>query len=305
MLDLEHKIEVSRIFQASVEDVWNVWVKPELVQLWWGPDGFTSPFAQINFGIGKTSLVSMQAPPEIGGQVHYNTWDYIEIKRFERIVFIMNLADENGNRVKPEDVGMPEDFPKDVRTVVTFESISPNETRMTVTEYAIFGQISHFAQVGLEQSMDKMYQYFDKANTDLKQIFINLPVSNPIASMEFYAQLGFANYRLFSDEHQKCMFWSDQIYVMLHSYKMFKSNNQKTLPDTKQNSTSTFTLPVKGVDELNAIVENGLKAGGKEILPLRDEGFMQIRGIEDLDGHRWDFICLDLNKFKELKQENG
>lgn len=67
----------------------------------------------------------------------------------------MNLADKEGNKKKPVEVGMPIDFPEDIRTVVTFKVINPDETEMTVTENANFGQMTHFAKLGLEQSLDK------------------------------------------------------------------------------------------------------------------------------------------------------
>jgi hypothetical protein len=57
-------------------------------------------------------------------------------------------------------LGMPSDFPLDIKTVVTFKEISANETEMTVTEFADFGTISNFAQIGLEQSMEKMIAIF-------------------------------------------------------------------------------------------------------------------------------------------------
>jgi uncharacterized protein YndB with AHSA1/START domain len=157
---LEKKLEVTRIFNAPVEEVWKVWTEPEYVTQWWGPDKFTCPFAKIDFKEGSTSLVCMQAPGEFGGQVHYNTWNYTKIVPLQRIEFIMNLADKDGNRKKPREVGMPDDFPEDVRTVVTFNALNPNETEMTVTEYADFGQMTHFARLGLEQSLDKARSIF-------------------------------------------------------------------------------------------------------------------------------------------------
>ena len=100
-------------------------------------------------------MVCMQAPKEFGGQVHYNIWHYTKIIHLKQIEFVMNLADKNGNKQKPSEVGMPVDFPENIRTVVTFTVINPNETEMTVTEYADFGQMSHFAKLGLEQSLGK------------------------------------------------------------------------------------------------------------------------------------------------------
>ena len=152
---MESKLEVTRIFHASVEEVWKMWTEPEYVKQWWGPDNFTCPYANINFSEGMTSLVSMQAPQAFGGQVHYNIWHYTKIIPLKRIEFVMNLADKNGNKQNPVQVGMPEDFPVDIRTVVTFNVISSGETEMTVTEYADFGQMTHFAKLGLQQSLDK------------------------------------------------------------------------------------------------------------------------------------------------------
>jgi predicted lactoylglutathione lyase len=49
---------------------------------------------------------------------------------------------------------------------------------------------------------------------------------------------------------------------------------------------------------VNEMIENGLNAGGKEPVPLLDEGFMFLRTIEDLDGFTWGVMCLDMEKFK-------
>ena len=137
----------------------------------------------------------------------------------------------------------------------------------------------------------------------MKQIFINLPVKNVEASMNFYTQLGFTVNPLFTFDDQKCMVWSDQIYVMLQTIEMFKSGNKKNIADTKENTTATFTLPVESIHRLNEIIENALKAGGTEPMKTIDEGYMQVRNIEDLDGHNWGIIFLDINKFIKMRDK--
>lgn len=154
------QIEVKRIFNAPVAMVWQVWVDPELVKRWWGPKHFTSPVAVIDFREGGRSLVSMLAPAEMGGQEWYSVWEYIKIVPLKEIEFIQSLTDKDGNKVEPASVGMPADFPQDIRTVVTFNELTGGKTAMTVTEYAEFGSISNFAQIGLEQSIDKMAAIF-------------------------------------------------------------------------------------------------------------------------------------------------
>lgn len=133
----------------------------------------------------------------------------------------------------------------------------------------------------------------------MKQIFIKLPVENSNKSMEFYTQLGFSNKSLFSDDQQKCMVWSEHIYVMLIAREKFKSYSKKGIPDTEDGLAIYFTLPVESLERVNEIVDNGLKAGGTEEIPIIDEGFMQIRRLTDFYGHTWHFIFMDIMKFKK------
>jgi hypothetical protein len=70
----------TRVFDAPVEQVWKAWTDPEQVKRWWGPDGFSCPFARIDFREGGISLVCMRAPKEfMGGQDMYSTWTYTKI----------------------------------------------------------------------------------------------------------------------------------------------------------------------------------------------------------------------------------
>ena len=154
------QIEVTKIFNAPVEMVWKVWVDPELVKRWWGPKHFISPVAKIDFREGGKSIVSMKAPKEMGGQEFYSIWEYVKIIPLKTIEFIQSLSDKDGNKTDPTKLGMPSDFPMDIKTVVTFREVANGKTEMTVTEYADFGTISNFAQIGLEQSLEKMAAIF-------------------------------------------------------------------------------------------------------------------------------------------------
>jgi uncharacterized protein len=130
-----------------------------------------------------------------------------------------------------------------------------------------------------------------------KQIFINVAVSDLQKSMDFYIALGFTNNPQFSDETGKCMVWSDHIFVMLLSHEKFKNFTTKPIADTKSNIAGLFSLSVESVEEVNRIVDNGLKAGGIEPNELRDYGFMVQRTIEDNDGHTWEIFYMDMSKF--------
>ncbi len=130
----------------------------------------------------------------------------------------------------------------------------------------------------------------------MKQVFINLAVADVNRSMDFYTQLGFENNPQFSDNDGKCMVWSEHIFVMLLSHDKFRTFTNKPLADTRDHISGLFALSVESVSRVNDIVEKGLKAGGIEPMPMLDHGFMQVRKIEDYDGHTWEIFYMDMSK---------
>lgn len=130
-----------------------------------------------------------------------------------------------------------------------------------------------------------------------KQVFINLAVKDVQKSMNFYTQLGFTNNPQFSDDQSKCMVWSEQIFLMIMTHEKFATFTKKPIADTKGNIAALFALSFESLEEVNKTVENGLKAGGIEPMPMIDHGFMQLRKIEDYDGHTWEIFYMDMSKF--------
>lgn len=155
---------VTRVFDAPIALVWKAWTDPEQVMRWWGPNGFTSPLARIDFREGGTSLVCMRAPEWLGGQDMYSTWAYQKIVPIERIDYVHNLADKDGNKTDPVKLGLPPDFPQDVRNTVTFKDLGESKTEIIVTEYDWpVGQMRQMAKMGLGQCLDKMAAIFATA----------------------------------------------------------------------------------------------------------------------------------------------
>lgn len=130
-----------------------------------------------------------------------------------------------------------------------------------------------------------------------KQIFINLAVKDVQKSMDFYTALGFSNNPQFSDDSGKCMVWSENIFVMILSHEKFATFTNKSIADTKTNITGLYSLSLNSIEDLNKMMENGLRAGGTEPNEMRDYGFMQQRTIEDFDGHTWEIFYMDVTKF--------
>lgn len=149
---------VTRILDAPVEEAWNAWVDPALVMQWWGPEGFTSPLAQMDFREGGRSLVCMRAPD---GTDMYTTWAYTEIVPMESFEYIFNLSDKDGNTLDPAALGLPPDFPRDARHRVSFKALGDGSTEMTMTEFGYTSdQLFELSKAGLEQTLDKMVAIF-------------------------------------------------------------------------------------------------------------------------------------------------
>jgi uncharacterized protein YndB with AHSA1/START domain len=126
-----------------------------------GPEGFTSSLALIDFREGATSLVCMSSS-EYGDQ--YSIWQYEKIVPMQRIECIHNLADKDGKKVDPVELGMPPDFPQDQRHTVTFNDLGNGQTEMTVTEYGwTVGHMMELSKLGLNQCLDKMAASFTRA----------------------------------------------------------------------------------------------------------------------------------------------
>ncbi len=133
----------------------------------------------------------------------------------------------------------------------------------------------------------------------MRQIFVNVVVSDLQKSMDFYTALGFTNNPQFSDDTAKCMVWSDHIYLMIMTAEKFSSFTQKPIADTKQNIAALLSLSLSSVEEIHDKMNAGLSAGGIEPSEMKDYGFMVQRSIEDFDGHTWELFFMDVSQFPQ------
>lgn len=85
---------ITRVFDAPREMVWKMWIDPELVKQWFGPQGFTAPVIKSDFRVGGRYLYDMRDPE---GKDYRSAGEYREIAPNERIVATDYFADEQGN----------------------------------------------------------------------------------------------------------------------------------------------------------------------------------------------------------------
>ena len=154
---------LTRVFDATPEQVWEAWTSEELIKQWWGPKGFTCPVAKIEFREGGTSLVCMRAPKEFGGMDMYNTWSYQRIEPMKRIDYVLNFTDKDGNKLDPAAIGMPPGIPKDVPHFIIFKPLGDNKTELTVTEYGYTSAaVVELSRSGMAECLDKIAAIFAK-----------------------------------------------------------------------------------------------------------------------------------------------
>jgi uncharacterized protein YndB with AHSA1/START domain len=78
-------IEISRVFDAPLKLVWQVWTDPVHVKHWWGPHGFTTPLYEADLRTGGTMRYHMRAPD---GTVFPSEGRFEEVVPHERIVVV-------------------------------------------------------------------------------------------------------------------------------------------------------------------------------------------------------------------------
>ena len=139
-----------------------------------------------------------------------------------------------------------------------------------------------------------------------KQIFVNLPVKDLGKTIEFFKKLGFEFNPQFTDENATCMVVNDNIFVMLLVEKFFKTFTQKEICDTTKNTEVIIALSTESREKVDQMLDNVIKAGGKESRKPQDHGWMYGRSFEDLNGHLWEIIYMDEKALKEnYSQEQG
>ena len=124
-------------------------------------------------------------------------------------------------------------------------------------------------------------------------IFVNLAVEELGRSVEFFTALGFTFDPRFTDEHATCMIVSDQAFVMLLVKSRFRDFTKKELADPTTQTEAILALSAESREEVDALAEKALAAGGTPANDPIEMDFMYGRSFQDLDGHLWELIWME------------
>ena len=127
-----------------------------------------------------------------------------------------------------------------------------------------------------------------------KMIFVNLPVADVARATAFYEAIGFEKNVQFSNEQASCMVWSDTINVMLLSHDFYSTFAVKPIADTHAVSAALLCLSQGSRAEVDEISAAAIAAGGRKVHDPEDNGFMYGAAFEDLDGHTFETMYMDM-----------
>lgn len=127
-----------------------------------------------------------------------------------------------------------------------------------------------------------------------KMIFVNLPVANVAKATAFYEAIGMTKNPMFSNAQASAMEWSDTIMFMLLDHAFYATFTDKKIIDAKAVSGALLALSRDSRAEVDAIADAAIAAGGREAREKQDLGFMYSRAFEDLDGHVFEPLHMDM-----------
>jgi predicted lactoylglutathione lyase len=100
------------------------------------------------------------------------------------------------------------------------------------------------------------------------------------------------------------MVFSDTIHVMLLTHDKYKQFTSKQIADTHKTSAVLLAISEDSREGVDATLGKVLKAGGKEPRAKQDHGWMYDRAFEDLDGHTWEVMWMDVEAATKAMGKN-
>lgn len=129
-----------------------------------------------------------------------------------------------------------------------------------------------------------------------KMIFVNLPVADVAASTAFYEAIGCVkDTTICKGPEAAMMVWSDTISFMILDKAFYQTFTTKQIIDAKTTSGVLLALSRDSREDVDAITDAALAAGGTEPRAVQDMGFMYGRAFEDLDGHVFEPMWMDVD----------
>jgi uncharacterized protein YndB with AHSA1/START domain len=160
-----NEIRITRIYDASVETVWDAWTDPDQVAQWWGPRGFTTTTYSKDVSPGGSWVYNMRGPD---GTDYPSRANYLEVEKYTKLVY---------------DHGASDDLPPLFRVIVLFSDLKGKtklEMSMTLpTPEAAEETRLFIKKVGGYSTWDRLSEYLEKEASGKEKFVITRSFNAP------------------------------------------------------------------------------------------------------------------------------
>jgi uncharacterized protein len=136
----------------------------------------------------------------------------------------------------------------------------------------------------------------------IKQVWLNLPVTDLEKSKEFFRNIGFKPNSIHENATTLASFFiGEQNFVlMLFPAKDFAGFARTSVYNTKNGTEMMINFDAESRADVDEMAEKVRKAGGKIFSePELVDGWMYSLGFEDLDGQRWAMLHMEPEKMNK------
>lgn len=136
-------------FNATPEQVWDVWEDPRKLERWWGPPTYPATFVRHEFFVDGQSRYHMTGP---NGEQPHGWWRIRSIDKAHRIEFDNGLAGDDGEPV-PGMEPMP--------SSVSFEAVDGGTRMTSVSNFTDVEQMEKMIAMGMQEGTEQAVGQID------------------------------------------------------------------------------------------------------------------------------------------------
>jgi predicted lactoylglutathione lyase len=136
-------------------------------------------------------------------------------------------------------------------------------------------------------------------------LFVNLPVKDLDASVDYFTKLGFTFDARFTDDTATAMVVNEQATVMLLTESKFAEFTTKKPVDATAQTETIIAVSADSREDVDGFAGKALELGGSAANEPMDYGFMYGRSFNDLDGHLWEVVWMDPAALEQSPAEAG
>jgi len=148
----DRELIISRVLNAPIDLVWEVWTDPEHLKNWWGPEGFTNTIHLMDVKPGGEWTLTMHGPD---GKDYKNKSVFTEVVKHRRIVF---------DHERPDFTATINFEPQGEKTAITWHMLFATREEFIAVVKA------HKADEGLRQNVEKLNHYLQTQINIRKQL---------------------------------------------------------------------------------------------------------------------------------------